>query len=260
MAEGLMRFKSGRTIAKVMLLIVALALGPASGQAKGGDGAIIVRPPNLTAPAPLLVMLHGAGQEPAAMVALVGGEAAKRGIVILAPKSARATWDVVNLAQEDQSGHDFRVMKSPYSRSRDAADLRSAIAAIQKEIPIDPKRIVIAGYSDGASMALAVGLDRRVSASWVLAFAPGIPVVPNQLAAGRHVIIAHGRHDPIIPFNADCIEIAKVLRDQGVDVRFRPFDGAHEFPTSILREMLDTAFGAAPGETAVPLMAQWCET
>jgi phospholipase/carboxylesterase len=255
-----MRFKSGRTISRLTLAAMALCIGQAAVQAKDGDGAIIFQPPGVTAPAPLLVMLHGAGQQPAAMIEAVRTEATKRGIVVFAPKSVRETWDVVDLAQEDQSGHDFRVMQSPYSRSRDAALLRTAIANVQKQVPIDPKRIVVAGYSDGASMALAVGLDRRVPASSVLAFAPGIPVVPSQLAAGRKAIIAHGRQDPVIPFNADCHEIARPLRDQGVDVRFRPFDGGHEFPAGILHEMLDAAFGPAPGEVAVPLMVRWCET
>jgi phospholipase/carboxylesterase len=259
MTEAMSRCKLGNAVRAIIALLALLGSpSPSSAAIEQAGKDLVFRPSSTPANPGLLVVLHGAGQEPIAMMNLVEAEAERRGLVVFAPKSSGPTWDVITLAQEDQSGHDFRVMKSPFSRSGDAMRLRKAIGEESKRLAIDPGRIAILGFSDGATMALALGLDRRLTASSVLAFAPGMSVMPDQIAL-RRVVIAHGRNDKVIPMVTDCMEIVRPLRDQGVDVQFRPFDGGHDVPLDVLHEALDSAFGPAPGDTVRLLAVERCD-
>ena len=93
------------------------------------------------APVPLVVLLHGAGAGASDILPLMRDQAEAHGFVLLAPQSAAATWDVIAGA----FGHDL-------------ANLDRGLAEVFSAYRIDPEKIAIAGFSDGASYALSVGL------------------------------------------------------------------------------------------------------
>ena len=221
------------------------------------DAAIAYVPASAPAHPPLLVLLHGAGHEQALMLQHFEPEADERGIALLAPDSQGITWDSVAIAEEPPSpdsplGHD---LAHRFGNSRDAKRVAAAIASLERQVPIDRARTVLAGFSDGATFALAMGLSRDYPFAAVIAWSPGIAIETEGAAKGRRVFVSHGRQDPLLAFQTTCGEIVPLLRSEGANVTFLPFDGAHDAPVWLKDTFLDAAFGRVAGSKAVPLPA-----
>jgi phospholipase/carboxylesterase len=222
------------------------------------DGAVAYIPASASAHPPLLVLLHGAGHGHLEGVVHQEAEAEARGIVVLGPSSFGPTWDVVAIAEEPPSpGSSLaRQRAQRFSGSRDANRVEAAIAALAKVVPVDRSRTVLAGISDGATMALAMGMSRDHAFSAVIAWSPGIALRAASPARGRKVFVSHGRKDPMLPFEVSCGEIVPMLQGEGAAITFLPFDGVHEAPLSVKDAFFDAAFGPVPGSTAMPLPAR----
>jgi predicted esterase len=206
---------------------------------------------------PLLVLLHGAGHRQREMIEQFIGEADARGIALLAPTSQGITWDSVATAEEAPS------LSSPlanaqarrFSGSRDSGRVEAAIAALGKQLPVDRARTVLAGFSDGATFALAMGMARSYPFAAVIAWSPGIAIRAASPVRGRRVFISHGRRDPLLHYDETCGEIVPVLQSEGAAVSFMPFDGGHEAPPAVKDAFLDAVFGPVPGAPPHPLPA-----
>ena len=188
------------------LILAACCIGlrsPASaqssptGQLSLPDGAAAYVPARMPrTPPPLLVLLHGAGQSPAAMIARFQPDADRLGLVLLAPRSRGASWDVIAKAQmASQIGPSSLGAAYRYIGSPDGERIAAAEAGLAKLLATDPVRRVLLGFSDGATFALAYGTDRARAYAAVIAVAPGLAVVPARPARGRRVLILHGRGD-----------------------------------------------------------------
>ncbi|HMH78097.1 MAG TPA: alpha/beta fold hydrolase, partial [Candidatus Udaeobacter sp.] len=108
----------------------------------------------------------------------------------------RAWYDVRALAgvrREDEAG------------VRQSARQIEALLARERQRGIAPRRIVIAGFSQGGAMALHVGLRYADRLAGLLALSCYLPLsntLPTEASpANRDVPIfwAHGLHDPMIP-------------------------------------------------------------
>jgi phospholipase/carboxylesterase len=202
------------------------AMMPASGTRPLGAGGkrdgLLCIPRVIAAdrPAPLLVMLHGAGGAAANVMPMVADTAEAHGTVILAPDSRDVTWDVIH--------KDY---------GEDVAFLDRALAEVFRVCPIDPARIAIAGFSDGASYALSLGLLNGALFRGIIAFSPGF-ALPTQSEDRPAIFISHGREDPVLPIERCGRRIAVRLRSLGYAVDYREFVGGHVVPT----EMVDAAF------------------
>jgi phospholipase/carboxylesterase len=207
---------------------------------------------------PLLVLLHGAGHRQLEMVQHMESEADARGIVLLGPTSRGITWDAVSIAEQPPS------LDSPlanarahrFGSSRDADRVEAAIAALAKVVPVDRAHTALAGFSDGATFALAMGMSRSHPFAAVIAWSPGIAIETAEPARGRRVFISHGRQDPILRFEVTCGEIVPLVQGEGAMVSFVPFDGGHEAPPSVKDATLDAVFGPVAGAPPHPLPAQ----
>ena len=213
-------------------------------------------PPDTRVAPPVLVLLHGADRQPPNMIKKFAAEADARGIVLLAPSSINNTWDVVRQAQRVPSRHGSRLDgPAVYRGSRDDARVEAAIAELGKHVPVDRSKMVLAGFSDGATYALALGMSRDHDFATVIAFSPGLPVPAAQPASGRTVLVSHGLKDPVLPFDMTCGAILPELRTQGARLTFRSFDGVHQIPQDVITEFFDAAFGPAPGTKPRPITA-----
>ena len=222
------------------------------------DEAIAYVPASAGAQPPLLVLLHGAGRRADRMIESLSEEADRRGIVLLAPTSRGATWDSVSNAEQPPSPDSMLAnsLAHRFSASRDATRVEAAIAALGKLLPVDRSRTVLAGFSDGATFALAMGLSRSHSFSAVIAWSPGIAIETASPARGRKVFVSHGREDPVLSFNTDCAEIVPMVQSEGAVVSFLPFEGGHEMPQIAKDAFLDAVFGPVPGAPAHQLPAK----
>ena len=183
--------------------------------------AILQVPKNASgAPLPLLVMLHGATQSADDMFWYLGSLHEETGVAILAPNSRDTTWDAIS----DSFGVDV-------------AGLNQALERVFEKVAIDPARIAIGGFSDGASYAISLGLINGDFFNSVVAYSPGF-VISGEEHGKPRIFISHGTRDRILPINRCGRRIATDLKAHGYDVTLREFDGDHEIPADVSREGL----------------------
>jgi predicted esterase len=218
----------------------AAGLGPGETQLR--NAAVAYRPASAAGPLALIVLIHGAGGYPPHFLEKMEPVADQLGAMLVAPHSVGPTWDLVeHMAQGDE----------PWG-GPDAYRLDEALGDLFKRAAVDPSRIVLLGFSDGASYALSLGLANPKLFSGVIALSPGMYAPPRGIDRAQRVFIAHGRSDHVLPFAATS-DIVQALRDQGADVRFRPFDGDHQIDAAALTEGLEWVLGpAAPGRNLQP--------
>lgn len=189
----------------------------------GQQGALLYVP-SLYRPAqamPLLVMLHGAGGDARHSVALTREHAERLGFLVLAPKSRAVTWDAVS----GRYGPDVSAL--------DAA-LQEAFAAYN----VDPARVAVAGFSDGATYALALGRANGRLFSHVFAFAPGF-LAPARRQGRPLIFVSHGKSDRVLPIDDTGRRVVHDLNEAGYRVTYEEFAGGHEVPDRIARRFFE---------------------
>jgi phospholipase/carboxylesterase len=170
-------------------------------------------------PAPLVLLLHGAGEDARDGLAQLRGQANETGIILLALSSRGPTWDLI--LDRGRYGPDIatidRVLEHAFSRCA-----------------VDPTRVAVGGYSDGASYALSLGLANGDLFSHVLAFSPGFLAPAGQRGSPR-IFVSHGTRDGWLPIDSCSRRIVPRLERAGYEVRYREFEGGHVVPPSIAR-------------------------
>jgi phospholipase/carboxylesterase len=144
---------------------------------------------------------------------------------VLVPASDDATWDVI------RGGF-----------GPDGAALDQALAYVFEHFSADAGRLAIAGFSDGASYALSIGLTNGDLFPRIFAFSPGF-VVPGLRSGRPFVFISHGSADRVLPIDRCSRQIVPILRSEGYEVQYREFSGGHEVPPAIVTAALDTLPG-----------------
>ena len=165
-------------------------------------------------------MLHGATQSAEDMFWYLGTTHEEAGVAVLAPNSRDTTWDAI--------GGGFGI---------DVEFLNRALERTFETVAIDPARIAIGGFSDGATYAISLGLINGDLFKSVVAFSPGF-VIDGTPHGRPHIFISHGTRDHILPIDRCGRRVAAGLKSRGYDVTFREFDGDHEIPADIAREGL----------------------
>ncbi|MEO7986230.1 MAG: phospholipase [Gemmatimonadales bacterium] len=142
-------------------------------------------------------------------------EADRAGFLLLAPDSRDHTWDAVT----EEFGPDVTFIDQ-------------ALSAAFSRCAVDPRRIAVAGFSDGATYALALARTNGDLFSRGIAFSPGflVPVTPHKLP---RLFVSHGTADQILPIDRCGRPVVAGLRQAGYRVRYREFDGGHEVPPAI---------------------------
>jgi predicted esterase len=173
----------------------------------------------------IVVALHGAGGQGAAALGLLRAETDRVGLVVLAPSSAGSTWaGLFGGADPDTPAID------------------AALDEVFALHPFDPDRVAVAGFSDGGSYALSLGLTNGRLLRRVIAFSPGFEHAPSR--AGRpSFFISHGVHDQVLPIGRTSRRIVPALRQAGYDVEYREFDGGHTVPPQHAAEATDWLLG-----------------
>ena len=179
-------------------------------------------------PAPLAVMLHGAGGTAEHGMSLLRGLADAAGLVVLAPPARQGTWDVI------RGGF-----------GPDVAFIDTALAATFRRCAIDAGRFAVGGFSDGASYALSLGLTNGDLFTHVIAFSPGFMAPASQVGKPR-CYVSHGTRDTVLPIDQCSRRIVPGLQRAGYAVRYHEFDGPHTVPPDVAREAVGW-FAPAPG-------------
>lgn len=98
----------------------------------------LVVPPDLTGPAPLVIVLHGRGGTGDAMAYIWRPTAVSEHFIVAAPKSLRDGWNL---------------------RDDPPQFFRDLVQDVARDHAIDPRRIYLFGFSSGARQAMALALS-----------------------------------------------------------------------------------------------------
>ncbi len=164
-------------------------------------------------PLRLVVLLHGAGGGAQRLLDMFRDEADRRRLLLMAPTSTAATWDVL----VGGFGPDVR-------------NIDRLLTEVAKRYPI--RGYTIGGFSDGASYALTLGLTNGDVFGSIIAFSPGFEAA--EVRNGRpRIFISHGTQDRTLPIERTSRRIVPSLEDAGYDVSYHEFSGAHFVPQAV---------------------------
>ena len=213
--DGRLRSRPVRPTAAIGRGTVRLGLG------ERRDGSLYVpssyRPDT---PATLVVVLHGAGGSGQSFLGTWRDVAERRGLIVLAPDSRASTWDLV------LGGY-----------GPDVEFIDRALAWVFERCTVDPSRVYVSGFSDGASYALSLGLINGDLFSKVVAFSPGF-VVADQRRGKPAIFISHGLYDRVLPIDQTGRRLMTSLKQDRYTVTFREYLAGHRVPA----EIRDAAF------------------
>jgi predicted esterase len=170
-------------------------------------------------PLRLVVFMHGAGgtAEEALTALLPYADDAR--LLMLAPKSTLSTWDVI------AGGY-----------GSDVENLDRLLGQVAASYPI--RGYTMAGFSDGASYALSLGIGNGDVFDSVMAFSPGFSAA--EVRNGRpRFFVSHGTEDKVLPIERCSRRLVPALERAGYDVRYEEFDSGHFMPQVIKETAVD---------------------
>ena len=168
---------------------------------------LLLVPEDRPDPHRLLVWFHGAGGHARTSAPGLQEVAQAHGALVLLPSSAASTWDLL----AGRVGEDVAALDAALDHVLSSAAVRSC---------------AFAGFSDGGSYALSLGLANGDLAEAVLAFSPGFLAPPGVVGRPR-CFVAHGTSDTVLPVDRCGRRVVSLLERQGYPVRYEEFDGGH---------------------------------
>jgi phospholipase/carboxylesterase len=189
-------------------------------------------------PEGLLVLHHGRGTDATDLLGLADLLDPERRLRVVTPRAP--------LTLPGSPGyHWYLVPRVGYPDPETFFAARAALAELHdrlwEETGVGPERTVLGGFSMGAVMSYALGLDaERPAPAAILAFSGFVPTADGwepSLAdrQGTRAFIAHGRRDPII--GIEFAERARqLLESAGLPVVYRESELGHQIDPGHLRE------------------------
>lgn len=209
-----------RPISPIAAPLKHLALAPA---VRGADGK-----------SPGLLMLHGRGADEHDLLGLAG--ALDPRLLVVSARAPRPLGPGHHWYELGEVGR-----PEPETFGRSLALLHEFIPEVVAGYDIDPGRLFLLGFSQGAMMSGAVALTRpdlaagAVLLSGYLPLHAGLPIQEEQLA-GYPFFVAHGSYDPVIPV-AFGREARDYLTRVGADLTYREYPTDHRIVEPELAEI-----------------------
>jgi phospholipase/carboxylesterase len=180
---------------------------------------VLVRVPTPSAdagPPRVVLAFHGAGGDARGGLGPLLPHADPHRLLLVAPSSRDSTWDVIT-----QGGW-----------GADVRRIDEALDQVFATYPVDPTRLAISGFSDGASYALSLGLANADLFTHIIAFSPGF-LVPTPRTGTPQVYLSHGRTDTVLPIDRTTRRIVPILQAANIPIQVHEFDGPHTVPPDI---------------------------
>lgn len=172
-------------------------------------------------PAPLVLLLHGAGGRARQTVPLLQEFAEQVGIILLVPDARGRTWDVIEEGYGPDVSFIDRALYETFGRYR-----------------VDAAHLAIGGFSDGASYALSLGVTNGDLFTHILAFSPGF-MIPASRHGSPAIYISHGTEDRVLPIEVCSRRIVRQVKSAGYELRYSEFNGPHTVPREIAAEAVE---------------------
>jgi phospholipase/carboxylesterase len=181
----------------------------------------------------LIVMLHGLSGDENAM--WIFDHALPRSATVIAPRALYTSelggysW-TRSVVRDDLDGVDFQTA---------LAVLSHFMAEVLTLYEVDPQRVILVGFSQGAALSYAYSLLHPDSLRGVIALAGFLPDSLRALQAQRALprfLIIHGTHDEAVP-----IERARaarsVLEERGASVEYHEHHVGHKVSAQGMKEI-----------------------
>jgi len=175
---------------------------------------------------PVALLLHGSGDRGSTIVNDLQTEAEARGVVLVAPDAARESWDLT------------------YGEVGPDADyIEDVLAWTYDNINVDPARLTLGGFSDGATYAAWLGLQNGDLFPKLLIMSGCARFVEEGRVGTPRILMLHGNRDAVFGVRS-CVDLLLPdLQRSGYDVEYIEFDGPHrvadEYAPRILRFVAD---------------------
>lgn len=169
-----------------------------------------------------MLYLHGATGNEQQGIRRLSGLADEFGFLLVSPASQEGTWDAIRSG----FGSDVRLIDQ-------------ALAKVFVQRRVDPRKIAVCGFSDGASYALGLGMSNGELFQGVMAFSPGFVPQGVEESGKPRIFISHGTKDQILPIDACSRRLVPQFKQAGYSVKFQEFDGPHAVPPEIAREAIE---------------------
>jgi len=191
-------------------------------------------------PAPAVVFLHGRGADERDLLPIA--QFLPDDLHVL---SARApdrldpgyTWYELDLSAGDL--HDSQPDAEDFRRSLDS--VHEFVAAAVERFDLDPARVGLFGFSQGAVTSLSALLERPEAYRWVVAlngYLAGMHEDRVENAESTPVFVGCGERDQVIPAHR-AERAADLLREAGADVTFDRYPVGHGTTPDELRDVSD---------------------
>lgn len=146
---------------------------------------------------PLLLVLHGAGGNAAKAERATGLTqlADADGFIVAYPNGTHAT----GVAGEFAWNAGTCCARPKKKNIDDVAFIMAAISDIQAQLPVDPDRIYVSGFSNGGMLSYRLACERPGFFAGV-AVVSGALNVPGCAATATSVIMIHGTADATVPY------------------------------------------------------------
>jgi phospholipase/carboxylesterase len=189
-------------------------------------------------PEGLLVLHHGRGSDERDLLGLADLLDPERRLRVVTPRAP--------LQLPGSPGyHWYVVPRVGYPDRATFEAARAALAALHdrlwEESGVGPERTVLGGFSMGAVMSYATGLDgKRPAPAGILAFSGFVPTVEGWEPAladrqGTRAFVSHGGRDPVI--DVEFAHRARALLEAGgLEVTYRESQLGHQIDPAHLRE------------------------
>jgi phospholipase/carboxylesterase len=186
----------------------------------------------------LLVLHHGRGTDERDLIGLADLLDPERRLRVVTPRAP------LQLAGSP-GYHWYLVPRVGYPDRASFEAARAALADLHdrlwEEGGIGPERTVLGGFSMGAVMSYAMGLDAaRPAPAGILAFSGFVPTVEGWRPslsdrAGMPVFVSHGRNDPVIGIDF-ARRARELLEAGGLDLAYRESELGHQIDPAHLRD------------------------
>lgn len=171
---------------------------------------------------PVLLLLHGTGGSPDDILAL--GKELNPSAPMLAPAGP---------VSENGAARWFRRLAEGVFDTEDviarAGQLADFVIAARRHYALAHRRLIAAGFSNGANIAAAVALLRPDVLTEVVLYAAmsPLPDPPRSDLSGTRVLLVNGRHDPMAPRDS-AERLVATFRDRSAEVTEHWHSGGHQ--------------------------------
>jgi phospholipase/carboxylesterase len=210
----------------------------------GGDG-------------PAIVLCHGFGAPGDDLVALARVIDAGPGVRWFFPEAPGEVdlgfgqrgrmWWFIDMARIQLSLMSGRPREFPTDATPDGLEsareaLDACIEALVRDERVDPAKLVIGGFSQGAMLTTDLAVARKRPYAGLAILSGALVAEPTWKSAlatsgpSLKVFQSHGREDPLLPYPV-AEKLRALLVDAGAQHEFHPFRGQHEIPAGVVEAL-----------------------